>query len=200
MNEFLPFLTLGIVIWTFISSSLVEGSMAFIAAEGYIKQFPFPKTIYLYRAIVPYTIVFAIGLVVFFVCMALYKRPVGPGALWAVPGFILFVIINFFHIVIVAHVGVRFRDLPHLLGSLIQIAFYLTPVIFTGTMLKERGLDFVYMFNPLYYLIEIVRYPLLNSDAPPMEVVYVALGYCVVAGIIATLVVRKMSQRIVYVL
>ena len=45
MNEFLPFLTLGRVVWSFISSSLVEGSNAFIVAEGYIKQFPFPKTL-----------------------------------------------------------------------------------------------------------------------------------------------------------
>jgi ABC-type polysaccharide/polyol phosphate export permease len=200
MNEFLPFLTLGLVIWAFIGSSLTEGSMAFIIAEGYIKQFPFPKIIYLYRAMVPYVVVFMIGLFVFFVCMALYQRHIGWGALWAIPGFVLFLVINFFHLVIVAHVGVRFRDLPHLLGSLIQIAFYLTPVIFTVTMLKDRGLAFVYMFNPLYYLIEILRYPLLNSEPPPAEVIYVSLAYCVVAGIVATIVVKKMSQRIVYVL
>jgi ABC-type polysaccharide/polyol phosphate export permease len=200
MNEFLPFLTLGLVIWTFISSSLVDGCSAFVVAEGYIKQFPFPKIIYLYRAIVPFTVVFLVGLVVFFLAMALYQRHVGWGALWAVPCFLLFLTINFFHLVIVAHIGVRFRDLPHLLGSLIQIAFYLTPVIFTVTMLKDRGLAFVYMFNPLYYLIEILRYPLLNSEAPPAEVVYVTLGYCVVAGLVATYVVKKMSQRIVYVL
>ena len=200
MNEFLPFLTLGLVIWTFISSALVEGSSAFVVAEGYIKQFPFPKIIYLYRAIVPYTVVFFVGLIVFFFAMALYQRHIGWGALWALPCFVLFLVINFFHLVIVAHVGVRFRDLPHLLGSLIQIAFYLTPVIFTVSMLKDRGLAFVYMFNPLYYLIEILRYPLLNSEAPPTDVTCVALCYCAIVGLIATYVVKKMSQRIVYVL
>ncbi|MBN3789896.1 ABC transporter permease [Burkholderia sp. Ac-20353] len=200
MNEFLPFLTLGLVIWAFITSSLVEGGMAFVAAEGYIKQFPFPKPIYLFRALVPYTIVFVIGLAVFFAVMVFYQRHVGVGALWAIPGFALFLAINFFHVVIVAHVGARFRDLPHLLGSLMQIAFYLTPVIFTVTMLRDRGLSFVYAFNPLYYLIEVMRYPLLNSEAPPPEVVYVALGYCAVVGLLAMLVVKKMSRRIVYVL
>jgi ABC-2 type transport system permease protein/lipopolysaccharide transport system permease protein len=200
MNEFLPFLTLGLVIWGFISSSLVDGCSAFVVAEGYIKQFPFPKIIYLYRAIVPYTVVFAVGLFVFFICMAFYQRHIGLGALWAVPCFMLFLLINFFHLVIVAHVGVRFRDLPHLLGSLIQIAFYLTPVIFTVAMLKDRGMAFVYMFNPLYYLIEILRYPLLNSEAPPAEVVYVSLSYCVLVGLIAIYVVKKMSKQIVYVL
>ncbi|WP_426397409.1 ABC transporter permease [Ralstonia sp. R-29] len=200
MNEFLPFLTLGIVIWTFITSSLVEGSMAFVVAEGYIKQFPFPKPIYLYRALVPYTVVFVIGLIVYFAVVASYQRHVGWGALWAIPGFALFLAINFFHVVIVAHVGVRFRDLPHLLSSLMQIAFYMTPVIFTVAMLKDRGLSFIYAFNPLYYQIEIMRYPLLNSEAPPPEVIIVALGYCAVVGALAVFVVKKMSRRIVYVL
>ncbi|HDR8954519.1 ABC transporter permease [Burkholderia vietnamiensis] len=200
MNEFLPFLTLGVVIWTFITSSLVEGAMAFVVAEGYIKQFPFPKPIYLYRALVPYAVVFSIGLIVYFIVVAFYHRHVGWGALWVIPGLVLFLAINFFHVVIVAHVGVRFRDLPHLLGSLMQIAFYLTPVIFTVGMLRDRGLSFVYAFNPLYYLIEILRYPLLNSAAAPPEVLYVALGYCVVVGILAMVVVKKMSKRIVYVL
>jgi ABC-type polysaccharide/polyol phosphate export permease len=200
MNEFLPFLTLGLVIWTFISSSLTEGAMAFVVAEGYIKQFPFPKPIYLYRAMVPYTIVFSIGLVIFFAVELVYQRPLGAGTLWAIPAFVLFLLINFLHLVIVAHVGVRFRDLPHLLGSLIQILFYLTPVIFTPTMLRERKLDFVFVFNPLYYIIEIVRYPLLNNAPPPAEVIFVALGYCVLVALIAFFVVKKMSRKIVYVL
>jgi ABC-2 type transport system permease protein/lipopolysaccharide transport system permease protein len=200
MNEFLPFLTLGIVIWGFITSSLVEGSMAFIVAEGYIKQFPFPKPIYLFRALVPYTIVFTIGLIVYFAVVAAYQRHIGWGALWAIPGFALFLVINFFHVVIVAHVGVRFRDLPHLLGSLMQIAFYMTPVIFTVGMLRDRGLSFVYAFNPLYYLIEIMRYPLLNSEAAPSVVIAVALGYCAAVGLLAFAVVKKMSRQIVYVL
>ena len=174
--------------------------MAFVVAEGYIKQFPFPKPIYLYRALVPYTVVFTIGLIVYFAVVASYQRHVGWGALWAIPGFALFLAINFFHVVIVAHVGVRFRDLPHLLGSLMQIAFYMTPVIFTVAMLKDRGLSFIYAFNPLYYQIEIMRYPLLNSEAPPPEVIIVALGYCAVVGALAVFVVKKMSRRIVYVL
>ncbi|WP_338925713.1 ABC transporter permease [Mycetohabitans endofungorum] len=200
MNEFLPFLTLGLIVWGFIASSLTEGAMTFVNAEGYIKQFPFPKPVYLYRALIPYVVVFAIGIVVFIAVMLFYGRPLSWGALWVVPDFVLFVLTNFFHLVIVAHVGVRFRDLPHLLSSLVQIAFYLTPVIFTVQMLHDRGLDFVYLVNPLYYLIEIVRYPLLNSAPPPLQVIGVAVGYCIAAGLAAMVTVKKMSHRIVYVL
>jgi len=200
MNEFLPFLTLGLVIWAFITSALVEGCSAFVAAEGYIKQFPFPKATYLFRAVVPYVVVFCVGLIVYFACVVVYQRAFGWGALWVIPCFLLFLAINFCHLVIVAHLGARFRDLPHLLGSLMQIFFYMTPVIFTVKMLHERGLDFIYRFNPLYYLIEIVRYPLLNSEAPPPDVVYVSIAYLVVAALIAMVVVKKLSKQIVYML
>lgn len=200
MEEFLPFLTLGLAIWGFITAALTEGGTAFVNAEGYIKQFAFPKVTYLYRAMVPYLAVFAIGIAVFFVVAIAYQRPFSWGALWVVPFLLLFVVINFFHLVIVAHVGSRFRDLPHMLTGLMQIGFYVTPVMYTVTMLHERGLDFIYRINPLYYVMEIVRYPLLNSDAPPKDVTLVALGYAVFTGLFALLVVRKMSHRIVYVL
>lgn len=200
MEEFLPFLTLGLAIWGFITSALTEGGSAFVNAEGYIKQFSFPKVTYLYRAMVPYIVVFCVGMVVFFVVALAYGRDFHAGALWAFPAFLLFLAINFFHLVIVAHMGARFRDLPHLLSGLIQIAFYVTPVMYTVTMLKDRGLGFVYQYNPLYYLIEIVRYPLLNNASPPVEVWSVSIGYAVVAGLAAFLITKKMSHRIVYVL
>ncbi|CAE6845110.1 ABC transporter permease [Paraburkholderia domus] len=200
MQDFLPFLTLGLAIWGFMTSALTEGASSFVHAEGYIKQFSFPKVTYLYRAMVPYMVVFSVGLLVFFVVAIAYGRQFTLGSLWAIPGFLVFTLINFFHLIIVAHVGARYRDLPHLLTGLIQIAFYVTPVMYTVDMLKARGLGFVYMMNPLYYLIEIIRYPLMNGAAPPTEVVGLALGYGALVGIIAIIVIKKMSARIVYVL
>ncbi|MCO4861555.1 MULTISPECIES: ABC transporter permease [unclassified Cupriavidus] len=200
MEEFLPFLTLGLAIWAFMTSALTEGGSAFVNAEGYIKQFSFPKVTYLYRAMVPYLVVFCVGMLVFFAVALAYGRKFDLGALWFLPGFLLFIVINFFHLVIVAHLGARFRDLPHLLSGLIQIGFYVTPVMYTVTMLKDRGLGFIYQYNPLYYLIEIVRYPLLNNASPPEEVWMVAVGYAVLIGIAAFAVMKRMSHRIVYVL
>src|SRR5690606_38293826 len=42
MQEFLPFLAIGLILWGFISSVITEGCMGFIAAEGIIKQLPIP--------------------------------------------------------------------------------------------------------------------------------------------------------------
>src|SRR5690606_41829114 len=41
MSEFLPFLATGLIIWTFISSSVNEGSSAFFSVVALIEQLPF---------------------------------------------------------------------------------------------------------------------------------------------------------------
>ncbi len=51
MKEFLPFLSVGIILWGFISSVVTEGCAGFIAAEGIIKQLPIPLFVHILRMI-----------------------------------------------------------------------------------------------------------------------------------------------------
>jgi len=49
---------------------------------------------------------------------------------------------------------------------LFQGLFYVTPIIFSSSMLEERGFGMVCRLNPFYYIIEIVKIPLLGESAP----------------------------------
>jgi lipopolysaccharide transport system permease protein len=68
----------------------------------------------------------------------------------------------------------RFRDIGPIVASIMQIAFFLTPVIWQPQQLGEHA---VYLpLNPFFTLIEIVRAPLLGNT--PSEVTWLsALGY-----------------------
>ena len=46
---YVPFLAMGLVIWTFISSLINEGCLVFIQAEGIIKQVRLPLSLHVYR-------------------------------------------------------------------------------------------------------------------------------------------------------
>lgn len=200
MAEFLPFLSLGLVIWGAIGSALGEGALTFVNAEGYIKQFSFPKAIYIFRTLISIHIVFLVGLIVYFLVAASYGRLNILGVAYAVPGFFLFVLINFSHAVICAHLGAKFRDVPHMVGAAFQMLFYVTPVMYTVEMLKSRQLDFIYKFNPLYYMIEVIRLPMLQGVLPGWRIYFPTLVYAVLTLGLAAFIVRKMSNRIVYVL
>src|SRR5205807_7776055 len=51
MSEYLPFLAVGLLLWTFISAALNELCSAFIGAENIIKQVKLPLTVHVARVV-----------------------------------------------------------------------------------------------------------------------------------------------------
>jgi lipopolysaccharide transport system permease protein len=200
LETYLPFLTIGFVCWGYLSQTITEGGNAFVFAEGYIKQFTYPKQIYVLRVIVNASVPFAIGVAIFFVVAALLKQPFGVGMWWVLPGLMIVLLANYLHATIMAYASARFRDLPHGMTALLQVLMFVTPVFFTVGTLKERGLDFVYKYNPLYYLIEVVRHPLTKLEAAPAEVYLSTAIYLGILALIALLVSLRLDRRIVYIL
>lgn len=200
MDEFLPFLTSGFVIWGFIVSSLTESGLAFVNAEGYIKQFSYPKQIYLLRALVSSLIILLIGTSALIPVQLVFHRFELVGWFMAIPGIVLLVLAALGHITICAYLGTRFRDLPHAFGGVLQVMFFVTPIMFPVKVLKERHLDFVYQYNPLHYLIDVVRSPILQGEFALMESYVFAGVYVLVVWGIAALMARRFDKRVVFML
>lgn len=79
-----------------------------------------------------------------------------------------------------------------------QIAFYLTPIMWKPTMLSHNGLGLALVeFNPFFSLLEIVRGPLLGQ---PVEshIWLAALGYSVLLFILTGALFTRARARIPY--
>ncbi len=200
MSVFLPFLITGFVLWGFLLSTFTEAGAAFVGAEGYIKQFSYPKQIYLLRALVNYNVILLIGFCAIIPMQVFFGRFSLSGWLAAIPGLVLLNCAALGHIVISAYLGTRFRDWPHALGGLLQVVFFVTPIMFPIKVLEERHLDFVYRYNPLYYLIDIVRRPILEATFAPLEYYGFVLAYIVTVWLVATVVARRFDNRLVFLL
>src|SRR5438128_566685 len=71
-SKFIPYLTVGLVIWGYIVSAIVEGGNALVYSEGYIKQISLPLYVYIFRYFVNITCVSAISLLVYPVIALMY--------------------------------------------------------------------------------------------------------------------------------
>ena len=200
MRTFLPFLAIGLVLWGFITASVVEGSQAFVASEGYIKQIGLPIQVYVFRSFVSITVAATMSLSSYVVVVVLYAVPIGWGILWSIPGLILFGVTAFWLVLIFAHLTARFRDTAHLAATALQILFFVTPVIWPADMLRGRRLQWVVDANPLYHLLEVARRPLLFSEPATVANYLVGGGIVIGLGAVAFLVVRLYSRRVVYLL
>jgi len=200
LAEFLPHLTAGLVIWGFLSATVTEACHTFVVAEGYIKQFVFPKQVYLFRTLVSSTVVLLIGLSALFVLLLVLGVLAPLGWLCALPGLALLLAAGLAHVSLFAYLGARFRDLPHALGGVLQVLFFVTPIIYPAELLRARGVDFVYRLNPLYYLIEGVRHPVLDGTFAGLDVYAAGALYVVVVFLLAYLTARRLDRTLVYLL
>ncbi|MGH7037733.1 MAG: ABC transporter permease [Stellaceae bacterium] len=165
IHTYLPFLTLGLLLWTFISAIITEGCTCFIGAEGIIRQVRMPFTIHVLRILYRNLIVLGHNAVVYLVVVLLFAVPVGAGALLAVPGLVVQIANGVWVCLLLGMVSARFRDIVPIVASLIQIVFFITPIFWLPNSLGGHY-QWIVDFNPIYAMVEIVRAPLLGQPVP----------------------------------
>ena len=75
--EFLPHVTVGLIMWTFISGCIKEGSTVFIDNEGLIKQLPAPLSVHVYRLVWRQTLFLGHNLIIWL--LLILHLPAQPG-------------------------------------------------------------------------------------------------------------------------
>ena len=197
MQEFLPFITSGLIIWNFISATISDATTVFVNAEAIIKQLPLPLFLHVIRMVARNCYIFFHNILIYpFVCVFVDKSLTLTGFL-VLPGFILLVINLMWLSLLISIVCTRFRDMPQIVLSLLQIAFYVTPIIWMPSSLKGKAGTLILDPNPFYHLIEIVRAPLLN--VPPSLLNWiVALSLAIVGWMVTLILYNRYKQRISY--
>lgn len=197
MKEYLPFLAAGIIFWAFISAVINDGCLGFVAAEGMIKQLPIPLFVHIVRIVWRNVLILLHNLVILPVVMLVLGVPITLHIFLALPGIVL-VLINLTWIaLLLGVVCTRFRDMPNIIASILQVAFYLTPIIWMPNLLPERAGTMLLDINPLYHLLEIIRLPFLGQLPNSISWLF-ALGMAVVGWTITLKVFGRYQHRIAY--
>lgn len=159
---FAAYLLLGLWVYQFIATSITGACTVFIAAEGWLRSQRLPISLFAYK--LTFRNVFNLALTGISVALALIYvgHPVSWGALWAIPGILMIVYTSVWVSLLLGIVTARFRDLQHIVATIMRFAFLMTPVLWVADELGTRG-KFANI-NPLTHYIAIVREPLLNGQ------------------------------------
>ena len=191
----IPSITIGLVFWTLFTTILNEGAVSFITYETYIKNLSLPLSAHFYRTVARNLIIWMHHMLIYVAVFYLSQKGPWYHYLLFVPGFLLFFLNCLWSGMLVAIISARYRDIPQMLASLLQILFFITPVFWTLNSFKVRP-RFV-EYNPLHHLLAIVRAPLMG-EAPEMNSWIIILGITVFGIAITTLLYRKVYYRIPY--
>lgn len=161
LKEYIPFFTAGFLFWTFISSSAIEAADIFNINSGFIKQVKLPFSLYVFKHMIRQLICLMHNFAVYVLVCFVFKFFPGLNFFYVLPGFLLFTLNIYWICFTIAIVCARYRDMVPLINSCIQIAFFVTPISWMPKLLSENSL--ILKMNPLVYLLELVRDPLLGK-------------------------------------
>ncbi len=196
LTDYLPMVAIGLVTWTLFSSVVNEGSMAYINSASFIRQVRTPRLVYMLQVAWRNVVIFAHNFVIVLVVLAIFGVKNWLMLLLALPGLALLLANALWMGMIAGLLSARFRDFPQIIAALLQVAFYVTPILFHGQMLSAQH-RWIVTFNPLAYLIDVVRQPLVGS-MPPASTWAVTSGMAVAGGLVALWMTGRYHKRIPY--
>lgn len=197
MAEYLPFLAIGMILWTFITSVTNEGCLGFVSAEGVIKQMPLPLALHIARVVWRNIIILGHNLLIVPILFLLMGKTLTWSAIFVVPGSFVLIANVAWMALMLGVICTRYRDMPQIVMSLIQVIYFLTPIIWMPAQLSERASFFLLSLNPAYHTIELVRAPLLGQ-LPSSENWIFSVVFCVTGWALTMLVFGKFKRRIAY--
>ncbi|MBA3660189.1 MAG: ABC transporter permease [Gammaproteobacteria bacterium] len=164
LESYYPFLVAGMLSWSLISTIVMELTEGFLGADVYIKQIKLPYSVYIHRLVSRNMIIFFHNIFVIVPILIIYHThaKVNLNTLLIIPG-LLFIYLNGISFgVILAMIGARYRDVLQIVKSLVQVIFFVTPVMWGPQFLHGRA-QFIIDWNPFYAFIELIRAPLLGT-------------------------------------
>ena len=195
LKETLPYILSGMIAWNLLSLQILDSAGMFTTYAGTVKVTNFPFFFYVMRNVAR-TFLFFLHNIVALLVISLCVGHI-PLIHWSViPALILGIVITIPYSMLTGMAGARYRDLLQFFTNLTGLLFFLTPIFW-----HPEGITgvrkLIYQVNPFYYIVEVVRLPLL--DIAPSLVIWEGSAIILVVGVLVCAVFfSRYRSRISY--
>lgn len=197
LESYLPYIAAGIILWTYISSCIIEGASVFINNASYIKELSIPKLSYCNGLFIRNLIILLHNIPVFIVIYCIFGSGISfYNIALSLLGLTVTTAFLYATTVALGLIGLRFRDVPNIVTSLIQVTMYVTPILWRMDAISAHAQKMV-LYNPLTFFMAICKNPLFNETVPYFYW-QVVLVYTGLAWLIAAALFIKLRARIAY--
>jgi ABC-type polysaccharide/polyol phosphate export permease len=166
IENYLPMLAVGLILWQFSAGMITEGCGTFDTVRGIIQQVKLPFSLHAYRLVYRNILVLVHSLVIVPIVLIVFPHPIEWLRLLELgPGFVLIAINGVAVSVLLGMISARFRDVPPIVANIVQVVFFITPIMWPASALGEY--QWFITLNPLYPAIDVIRAPLLGQPTEP---------------------------------
>jgi ABC-type polysaccharide/polyol phosphate export permease len=194
--NYLPYLGIGLVCWALVSGIVTDACGVFVQSADFIRQSRLPLSLFVNRMLLRNLIILGHNIPVVAIVMIIFHVPLTWEAALIVPGLMLTILTGLWIGLFLGTLCTRFGDLPQIIASLMQIAFFVTPVIYTPDAANYR-LWMASHLNPFASYLALLRDPLLGR-VPEAWHYGMAIVCMAVAFLLAFPMFARFRARIVF--
>ena len=183
----------GLVIWTYISTTLSNG------AQSLVSDAPLITKVYVPRILIPIAWVcsgaldLAITLVLLVVVLAISGPAISLTVLLSVPFVVLALLVTTGLVLWLSALNVRYRDVRVMVPFLVQTLLFVTPIAYPASLVEGRW-RYVYGLNPVVGPVEGFRWAVLNSDTNPWPMILPSMAVALVLLLTGALYFRRVDR------
>lgn len=195
VHDVLPFLALSLVLWGFLGALVTDACTCFTTSEGMIRSIRMPFSLYAARVVLRNLLILAHNILVIVIVDLVLNAWPGAEAALAIPAFGLWLVDGLAVAVLLGAFCARFRDIPPIVGSVMQMAFFISGVLWKPEQLGPQA--WLLSFNPFFSLLDVVRGPLYGEI--PSALTYASAGiYSVLLCGAAWMMFARVRGRIAF--
>ena len=173
LHDYLPFLAVSLILWNFIFILVQESCASFTSVEGTIRAIRMPYMVHAARVVLRNCLTLAHNIIIIVLVFLIFRIWPGWHLLLTLPALVLWTVDCLAVAVLLGALCARFRDIPPIIANIMQIAFFVSPIVWKPELMGESG--WWLPLNPFYSVLEIVRAPLLGGVAPDLAWVSAAI-------------------------
>lgn len=192
------FVATGLFAWFYIMEVVTTSVSLFVREESFIKGTTLPLSVYVMRLFMQSLIRASYT---FFGCLIiLFFSGIEFSTvwLWSIVGILIMLATVPAVTVVFAFIGAFFPDSQFLVGNMMRVGMFLTPVFWTydGTVGYRH---YFYYWNPFTYYLEMLRVPVISNVVPYHAfAISIAIGVCL--WVIALILLGRFRRDVVFVL
>lgn len=198
LAHYFPYLVSGMLAWTMISTIVMEFTEGFAGSDALIKQIKLPYTLHVHRTISRNILIFFHNIFVFIPVLIIFHEtaPINFKTLLLLPGLAIFYFNAVTFGIMLAIIGARYRDIAQIIKSLIQVIFFVTPVMW-GPEILITHYHWIVDLNPFYAFLELIRAP-LQGQFPSLASLTMVAGLTILGVVASFTILTRYRSRIVY--
>lgn len=193
IEAYLPFFTLGFILWNWISAQLNDAATGFNQFEGTIKQISLPFPIFTLRLAVRHMLILLHNAIIILVVLLFIGKGLSWVSLMAIPSLVLVQCIVTILSIVIMIFCTRFQDMAQVVSVATQIIFFFTPILWQVDAIKNK--PYLAEWNPFYHWLEMIRAPLLGSPPSQSDLLW-SLGSLGLLFVLSTYYLGRYRSRI----